>query len=62
MGLFSSAFSAVIKTALTPLAIAKDAVNVVTGEDADATKDLLKSAGKDASDVVDEMCGGDGSL
>jgi len=36
--------SATVKTILTPVAVAKDAVNIVTGEKANATKDLLESA------------------
>ena len=44
MGFFSNIISATIKTALTPVAVVKDVVNVVTGEDADATKKLLESA------------------
>jgi hypothetical protein len=58
MGLFSSIVSATIKTALTPIAVVKDAVNVAMGEEADTTKDLLKSAGKDVDNVIDEMMGG----
>lgn len=38
MGFLSRMFSAVVKTALTPVAIVKDAVNVVTSEEADTTK------------------------
>lgn len=57
MGFFSSVLSATVKTALTPVAIVKDAVNVSTGKEADTTKKLLKSAGKDADRAVDIMCG-----
>ena len=32
MGFLSGMFSAVVKTALTPVAVVKDAVNVVTGD------------------------------
>lgn len=53
MGFFSSLVSATVKTALTPLAVVKDAVNVVTGEEADATKELLKSAGEDIEDAFE---------
>ena len=55
MGFFSKIISATVKTALTPVAILKDAVNVATGEDADSTKKLLESAGEDISDAVDEI-------
>lgn len=49
MGFLSGMFSAVVKTALTPVAIVKDAVNVVTGEEANATKSLLESGAEDGN-------------
>ncbi len=52
--------SATVKTALTPIAVVKDVVNVATGEDADATKKLLSSAAEDVSDAGDDL--GDGEL
>lgn len=52
-------FSAVVKTALTPVAIVKDVVNVVTGEEADATKSLLESAGEDVSDATEDLADGE---
>lgn len=58
MGFFSSIVSATIKTALTPLAVVKDAVNIATGQEADATKNLLSSAGEDLEDAVDDATGG----
>lgn len=57
MGFFSEIISATVKAALTPIAIAKDAVSVVIGAEPDATKDLLKSAGKDLEKAVDEITG-----
>ena len=60
MGFFSNIISATVKTVLTPVAIVKDVVNVATGEDADATKNLLSSAQGDASDAIDDL--GDGEL
>ena len=60
MGFLSGIFSAVVKTALTPVAIVKDAVNVVTGEEADATKSLLESAAEDVSNAADDL--GDGEM
>ena len=57
MGFFSSIVSATIKTALTPLAVVKDAVNIATGQEADATKNLLSSAGEDLEDAVDDATG-----
>lgn len=59
MGFLSGMFSAVVKTALTPVAIVKDVVNIVTGEEADATKDLLESAADDVSDATDDLGDGD---
>jgi hypothetical protein len=60
MGFLSGMISAVVKTALTPVAVVKDAVNVVTGEEADQTKSLLESAAEDASEAMDDL--GDGEL
>ena len=60
MGFFSNIISATVKTALTPVAIVKDVVNVVTGDDADATKKLLSSAKEDAEDAFDDL--GDAEL
>lgn len=53
-------FSAVVKTALTPVAVVKDAVNVVTGEEVDATKSLLESAADDVAQAADDL--GDGEV
>ena len=47
--------SAAVKVALTPVAVAKDAVSVAVGTDPNATKDLLKSAGEDLEDATDEI-------
>lgn len=47
MGFLSNILSATIKTALTPVAVAKDAVNVVIGEEPDTTKSLLQIAIED---------------
>jgi hypothetical protein len=58
MGFLSSLISATVKTVLTPVAIVKDAVNVVKGEDADATKSLLESAADDVSESADELADG----
>ena len=60
MGFLSGMFSAVVKTALTPVAIVKDAVNVVTGEEANTTKTLLESAAENVSDAVNDL--GDGQM
>ena len=60
MGFFSNIVSATIKTALTPVAIVKDTVNIVTGNEVDSTKKLLESAREDASDAFDDL--GDGEF
>lgn len=60
MGFLSNIISATVKTALTPVAVVKDVVNVVTGDEADATKKLLSSAKKDADDAFDDL--GDAEL
>ena len=54
MGFFSNIISATVKTALTPLAIVKDAINVVTGETPSASKDLLESAREDTSEAFND--------
>ena len=58
MGFLTNIVSATIKTALTPVAVVVDVVNVVTGQDVDATKKLLSSAVKDTGDAVDDLCDG----
>lgn len=59
MGFLSSIISATVKTVLTPVAIAKDAVNVVIGSEADTTKQLLESAADDVADGFDDLGDGD---
>lgn len=59
MGFFSKLISATVKTALTPVAIVKDAVNVATGQEADATKDLLESAAEDVKQAGSDAENGD---
>jgi len=58
MGFFDNILGATVKTVLTPLAIAKDAINVVTGEEPDETKKLVKSALNDLEKAVDDITGG----
>lgn len=57
MGFFSNLISGTVKVALTPIAVVKDVVNIAIGEDADATKDLLASAGEDFIDAIDDATG-----
>ncbi len=59
MSFLGNAFSALVKTALTPIAVVKDVVNVATGEEADATKDLLESAGDDVKEAKDDLVDGE---
>ena len=60
MGFLSGMFNAAVKTVLTPVAIVKDAVNIVTGEEVDATKSLIGSAVDDVENAVDDL--GDGEI
>ena len=53
MGFFSSIISATVKTALTPIAVVKDTVSVVAGEEPTATANLVDSALDDLEDAVD---------
>ena len=63
MGFLTGMFSAVVKVALSPVAIVKDVANVAMGEEVDATKSLLGSAVDDAEDAMDDLIGeGDGGL
>lgn len=55
MGFFSSIISSAVKVAITPVAIVKDVVNVAIGEEPDTTKEILKSAGKDAEEAFDSI-------
>ena len=57
MGFLSDILSATVKTVLTPIAIVKDAVDIVKGEEPNNTKSLLQSAGEDLSDAIDEVTG-----
>lgn len=59
MGFLSGMFNAALKTALTPLAVVKDAVNVVTGEEVDATKNLIDSAIDDVASATEDLADGD---
>lgn len=60
MGFLSGMFSAVVKTVLIPVAVVKDVANIVTGEEADATKGLVESAGDDVKQATDDL--GDGEM
>lgn len=58
MGFLSNILSATVKTVLTPVAIVKDAVDIVKGEEPNSTKELLQSAGDDFDDAIDDISGG----
>ena len=58
MGFFSNILSATVKVGLTPVAIVADVVSIVKGDEPDNTKDLLKSAGDDFDDAIDQATGG----
>ncbi len=60
MGFLSKMISATVKTVLAPIAVVKDAVNIVTGEEPDNTKNLLESAAEDVKDAHDDL--GDGEM
>lgn len=47
MGFLTSIASAVVKTALTPVSVIRDAVDVAKGEEPKNTKDLFGSIDKD---------------
>lgn len=57
MGFFSNLTSGLVKVALTPLAVIKDAADVIIGETPDNTKNLLKDAGKDFEKAMDDATG-----
>lgn len=59
MVFLTNLISATVKTALTPIAVVKDVVNVATGEDADTTKKLLSSAVEDVADAGDDLVDGE---
>lgn len=59
MGFLANTFSAIVKTALTPVAVIKDVANVLTGDEATSTKNHVKSIGDDISDATDDLCDGE---
>lgn len=60
MGFFLDLISASVKVVLTPVAVVKDVVNIVTDEEPDATKSLLESAVEDVQQAFEDM--GDGEI
>ncbi len=59
MGLFGNIISASIKTILLPVAVVKDVVNLVEGEDLDATAAIGASIIEDIIDAADNAAKGD---
>ena len=59
MGFLSNVLSATVKTVLSPVAIAKDVVNVLSNEEVDATKNLISSAVDDIEEGFDDLADGD---
>lgn len=51
--------SAALKAALTPVAVVKDAVSVVTGDEPDATKQIIESSVEDLKEAADDLCDGE---
>ncbi len=60
MGFLSSIIGATVKTVLTPVAVVKDALNIVSGESPDSTKELLESIVNDLAEGVGDL--GDGEV
>ena len=59
MGFFSNLISGVVKVGLTPLAIIKDAGDVITGDESDNTKKLLKSGIEDIGEAGEDLGNGE---
>jgi len=57
MGFLTNLISATVKTALTPIAVVADVLDVAVGDEPKNTKKLLESASKDAKRVGDTMMG-----
>lgn len=52
MGFFGSIFSAAVKTVVSPLAVVKDGLDILDGEEPKATGELLDSIIEDIEDSV----------
>lgn len=59
MGFFGNLISATVKTVLTPIAVAKDVINVVTDDEIDTTKNLVNSIKKDIEKAGDDLAEGE---
>ena len=61
MGLFGfvgNVVSATVKVVVSPIGATLDVVKIATGNEADTTKNLLKSIDDDLEDAGDQMTGG----
>lgn len=59
MSFLSNILNATVKVALLPVAIAKDVVNVATGETPEATANMVSSAIEDAKSGITQAIEGD---
>jgi len=59
MGFFGKLVSATVKTALTPLTVVSDTINVITGQEPTDTISLLGSALEDAVESLEDLADGD---
>lgn len=57
MGFITNIISATVKTTLSPIALTKDVINVLVGEEPNTTKKLLNSAAKDAERAFNTAMG-----
>jgi len=53
MGFFGSLIGVVVKTALTPVAIVKDVVNIATDEESNSTSNHIDSITNDIEDIFE---------
>lgn len=59
MGFFSEILGATIKTALTPITVVQDIVEVMAGNEPDNTLKLVKSVGKSVGRSLDDLSDGE---
>ena len=59
MGFFGKIIGAAVKTILIPVAIADDALNVVTNQEVSTTEKLVDGVVEDLGDSVDDLSDGD---
>lgn len=59
MGFFGNIISSTIKIGLTPLAIIKDGVDILSGEEPENTKNLIDSSVDDAAEALSDLDDGE---